>query len=80
MLSAPAKASVGTPFQVKAFYYPGQGKATKPVKGVSFAGASGTTNAKGEATVTASRAGTLELVGSATGFIRSAADTVTVTQ
>jgi hypothetical protein len=78
VLKAPARASVGTPFRVRAYYYPGQGSATKPIKGVSLSGASGTTNAQGVATVTATRAGTLRLVGSAKGYIRSAVDSVTV--
>ena len=78
VLTAPAKASVGTPFEVKAFYYPGQGNTTRPIKGVSFSGAAGTTNAQGVATITPSSAGTLKLVANATGYIRSALDTVTV--
>ena len=48
----------------------------KPLAGVSFTGVKGTTNAKGVATVTATKAGKLSLVGSKSGEIRSAAATV----
>lgn len=78
VLSAPKTATVGQAFTVKAFYYTGKGSATKPVAGVTFTGAKGTTNRRGVARVTAARAGRLSLVGSAKGEIRSAAQTVTV--
>ncbi len=80
VISAPAKATAGTSFQVKASYYPTKSKTAKPLAGVSFSGVKGTTNARGVATVTASQAGKLSLVGSKSGEIRSAATTVTVSK
>jgi hypothetical protein len=78
VLTAPKRASTGKPFTVRATYFTGKGSATKPISGVSFTGAKGTTNAKGVATVTPGKAGKLKLVGSRTGYIRSAAQTITV--
>jgi hypothetical protein len=80
VLTAPSKATVGKPFQVKAFYYRGASAATTPIPGVSFSGVKGTTNVQGAATVTASKAGKLSLVGSKLGEIRSAAATVLVSK
>jgi hypothetical protein len=80
VLTAPSKATVGKPFQVKAFYYRGASAATTPIPGVSFSGVKGTTNVQGAATVTASQAGKLSLVGSKLGEIRSAAATVVVSK
>jgi hypothetical protein len=80
VLTAPSKATVGKPFQVKAFYYRGASAATTPIPGVSFSGVKGTTNVQGVATVTASQAGKLSLVGSKLGEIRSAAATVVVSK
>jgi hypothetical protein len=80
VISAPAKATAGTAFTVKASYYPTKSKTAKPLAGVSFKGVKGTTNAEGVATVTASQAGKLSLVGSKTGEIRSAAATVVVSK
>ena len=80
VLTAPSKATVGKPFQVKAFYYRGASAATTPIPGVSFSGVKGTTNVEGAATVTASKAGKLSLVGSKLGEIRSAAATVVVSK
>ena len=80
VLTAPSKATVGKPFQVKAFYYRGASAATTPIPGVSFSGVKGTTNVKGVATVTATKAGKLSLVGSKLGEIRSAAATVVVSK
>jgi hypothetical protein len=80
VLTAPSKATVGKPFQVKAFYYRGASAATTPIPGVSFSGVKGTTNVQGAATVTASKAGKLSLVGSKLGEIRSAAATVVVSK
>lgn len=80
VVSAPAKATAGTAFQVKASYYPTKSKTAKPLAGVSFKGVKGNTNAKGVATVIASRAGKLSLVGSKSGKIRSAAATVVVSK
>ncbi len=59
--------------RVKASYYPTKSNTAKPLAGVSFTGVKGTTNAQGVATVTATRAGNLSLVGSKPGEIRSAA-------
>jgi hypothetical protein len=78
VISAPANATAGSSFQVKASYYPTKSNTAKPLAGVSFTGVKGTTNAQGVATVTASRAGKLSLVGSKPGEIRSAAATVAV--
>ncbi len=80
VIRAPKTATAGRPFTVRAVDYPGKGSATKPVSGVSFAGTSTKTNAKGVATLTVSKAETLSLVGSRTGFIRSAAARVTITK
>jgi hypothetical protein len=80
VLTAPSKATVGKPFQVKAFYYRGASAATTAIPGVSFSGVKGTTNVQGAATVTASKAGKLSLVGSKLGEIRSAAATVVVSK
>jgi hypothetical protein len=80
VLKAPSKATVGKPFQVKAFYYRGASAATTPIPGVSFSGVKGTTNVQGAATVTASKTGKLSLVGSKLGEIRSAAATVVVSK
>ena len=80
VISAPAKATAGTSFQVKASYYPTKSNKAKPLAGVTFKGVKGTTNAKGVATVTATKAGKLSLVGSKSGEIRSAAATVTVSK
>jgi hypothetical protein len=80
VLTAPSKATVGKPFQVRAFYYRGASAATTPIPGVSFSGVKGTTNVQGAATVTASKAGKLSLVGSKLGEIRSAAATVVVSK
>jgi len=78
VVSAPAKATAGTSFQVKASYYPTKSNTAKPLAGVRFTGVKGTTNANGVATVTATKAGKLSLVGSKQGEIRSAAVTVAV--
>jgi hypothetical protein len=80
VISAPAKATAGTSFQVKASYYPTKSNTAKPLAGVSFTGVTGKTNAKGVATVTATKAGKLSLVGSKSGEIRSAATTVSVSK
>ena len=81
VISAPAKATAGTSFQVKASYYPTKSKAAKPLAGVTITGVKGrVTNAKGVATVTANKAGKLSLVGSKSGEIRSAAATVVVSK
>ena len=77
-LSVPTKATVGKPFAVKAFYFPGKSNKTKPLSGVKLAGVKGTTNAKGVTTVTATKAGKLSIVGSKRNEIRSAAATVAV--
>jgi hypothetical protein len=80
VLKAPATATVGTPFTVRAFVYPGKGSATKPVAGIRFSGMHATTDAKGIATLTATHAGRLSLIGSGAGVIRSAAATVVVSR
>jgi hypothetical protein len=79
-LSVPTKATVGKPFQVKAFYFPGKSSQTKPLSGVKLSGVSATTNAKGIATVTATKAGKLSIVGVKRNEIRSAAATVGVSK
>ena len=77
-LRVPSKTTVGTPFVVKAFYFPGASNKTKPMAGVKLTGVKGTTNAKGVATVTATRPGKLSIVGSKRNEIRSAAARVSV--
>jgi hypothetical protein len=74
-VSGPARASVGKSFKVKAVWYTDAGKA-KALKGIKIDGA--TTNAKGIATITASKRGKLRLKASPKGYIRSAAITVKV--
>lgn len=78
VLKAPARATAGTPFTVKAYYYPGSSNKTKAISGVTFKGLSGSTNKRGVATLTASHSGKVTLVGSDKGYIRSAASTVAV--
>ena len=78
VLKTPARATAGTPFTVKAYYYPGSSNKTKPIAGVTFMGLSGSTNKSGVATLTGSHSGKLKLVGSDKGYIRSAASTVEV--
>jgi hypothetical protein len=80
VISAPATAAAGRSFQVKASYFPSKSNKAKPLAGVSFTGVKGTTNAKGVATVTATKPGKLSLVGSKPGEIRSAAATVVVSK
>ncbi|MGH3263855.1 MAG: hypothetical protein ACRDNS_17900, partial [Trebonia sp.] len=78
VVTAPKRATAGKSFRVRASYFSAPGARTKPVAGVSFTGARGRTNAQGVATLRAAKPGRLRLVGSRTGFIRSAAQTVTV--
>ena len=78
VLSVPAKATVGKAFSIKASYFPGKSNNTKPLAGVKLSGIKGTTNAKGIATVTATKPGKLSIVGSKRHEIRSAATTVAV--
>jgi Domain of unknown function (DUF4430) len=73
VLSAPAHATTGHGFTVKATYFGAKGGA-KPLAGVAVKGA-GTTNAKGITTVTATKKGKLSLIASRAGYIR---DEVTV--
>ena len=80
VISAPKKATAGRSFRIRAYYFPGAGTQTKPIAGVSFAGERGKTNARGVATVTATRTGKLKLTGSRTGYIRSAPQTVGVSR
>lgn len=76
VLSAPARARAGRSFSVKASYYGAKG-AARSLAGVAVKGG-GRTNQQGVATVTAPKAGKLQLTGSRTGYIRAEA-TVTVT-
>ena len=71
VLSAPAHATAGRPFTVKATYYGLKGGA-KPLAGVTIGGA-GVTNKQGVATVTATKAGKLKLLASRKGDIRAEA-------
>jgi hypothetical protein len=73
---APAKATAGKPFTLKAVSYSDQGKAT-PQPGVSFNGTNGKTNKQGKLTVTvlSSKKAPVTFTGSEKGFIR---DSVTV--
>jgi hypothetical protein len=76
---APASARAGKPFKVAVVYYDGKGVA-KPLAGatVKGAGTSATTNAKGIARLTDSRAGRITLAASKNGYVRAAAVTVKV--
>ena len=78
VIAAPGRVTAGRSFTVRTFDYPGRGSSTKPVSGVRLAGARGETNSRGVATVTATHAGRLRLVGSRSGYVRSAARTITV--
>lgn len=80
VVTAPAKAVAGRAFTVHAFAYKGAGKATMPVSGVGFKGVKAKTNAKGVARITVGKRETLTLVGAHKGYIRSAAQTVTITK
>jgi hypothetical protein len=71
VLSAPAHATTGHAFTVKATYFGAKG-AAKPLAGVAVKDG-GTTNAHGLATVTVAKPGTLSLTASRTGYIRAEA-------
>ena len=47
VISAPAKATAGTSFQVKASYYPTKSNTAKPLAGVSFTGVTGNDQCQG---------------------------------
>ena len=64
VISAPAKATAGTLVPVKASYYPTKSQHGQAVGGCRASPGKGTTNAQGVATVTATKAGKLSLVGS----------------
>jgi hypothetical protein len=73
--TAPGHASVGTAFKVKVVYYNAKGKAT-PLSGASVAGKR--TNTRGIATIKPTKAGTLVLRATKTGYIRAASVHVAV--
>jgi hypothetical protein len=87
VLTAPRTVRAGTPFRVRTFVYPGKGDATRPVRTPRFVvhDNSGSTTSRqatsgrGVTTLTESSAGTVTIVATATGDIRSAAVTVKVT-
>jgi hypothetical protein len=73
-VSAPAIATVGQPFTVKAVYYTAKGKA-KPLAGatVKVGSQSAKTNSAGTAAFTAPQTGTLKVAAGKTGYIRDEA-------
>jgi hypothetical protein len=73
-ITAPATATAGTPFTLKAVSYSDQGKATAQA-GVSFNGIKGTTNKQGKLTVTVplSKQAPVTFTGSEKGYIRASA-------
>jgi hypothetical protein len=75
-ITAPSHATTGTAFTVTVVSYTAKGKA-RPLSGAVLDGAR--TNAQGVATITPTKTGRLRLTASRTGYIRSAAVTVTVT-
>jgi hypothetical protein len=80
VLSGPARATVGRPFEVKAFYYKPTPKrplgVPTPVAGAHVGGA--ITNKHGTVTLTAQHAGRLKYTATETGYVRSAPVTVRV--
>ena len=86
--SAPTKVSVGQPFTLRDFDYPGKSNATRGVSGAHYSAigaghvsfAASMSSAAGAERVSASKPGTLRIVVSKPGYVRSAAVTVTVTR
>jgi hypothetical protein len=79
ILSAPARAKVGSPFTVKASYFKSSKGAATPLAHAKVTRAGAVTDKHGATTVTATKAGKLTLVASLKGYIRAEA-TVTVTK
>jgi len=84
VVKAPATVSAGTPFKVRTFVYPGKSSKETPVTSPSFSfkegGATASlTNANGITKLTATTPGTLTLVVTAAGEIRTQRISVTVT-
>lgn len=77
VISAPQRATVGRSFKVKLSFF-GAKASAQPLGGVTVAGAGVVTNRQGVATVDPQKAGKLRLSASATGYIRSAVASVTV--
>ena len=76
VLAAPKHATTNHSFEVKVSYY-AKGVA-KPLAGVSVNGANTVSNRSGIVTITPKRVGKLTLKGTRSGYVRSAAATVTV--
>jgi hypothetical protein len=79
ILTAPARAKVGTPFSVKASYFKSSKGAATPLAHVKVTKAGAATDKHGATTVTATKAGKLTLIASLKGYIRAEA-TVSVTK
>jgi hypothetical protein len=79
ILTAPAKATAGRSFSVKASYFKSTKGKAKALKGVKVTDAAGVTSSKGSATVTVSKPGKITLVATLKGYIRAEA-TVNVTR
>jgi hypothetical protein len=72
ILSAPAHATAGHAFKVKATYFPGSKGPAKALSGVAIKGG-GVTNKQGTVSVTPAKSGKLQLLGSRKGYIRAEA-------
>ena len=79
ILTAPAKASAGQAFSVKATYLKSAKGKAKALKGVKVTDAGGVTSSNGSATVTVTKPGKVTLVATLKGYIRAEA-TVNVSQ
>jgi hypothetical protein len=73
ILTAPKRATAGTPFAVRASYFKHNKGAATPLAGVRVTGAGAVTDKHGAATVTATKAGKVTLVASLKGYIRAEA-------
>lgn len=79
MLTAPAKATAGRAFSVKATYFKSTKGKAKALKGVKVTDAAGVTSSAGSASVSVSKPGKVTLVATLKGYIRAEA-TVDVTK
>jgi hypothetical protein len=79
ILTAPAKATAGQAFSVKATYLKSAKGKAKALKGVKVTDAGAVTSTNGSATVTVAKAGSVTLIATLKGYIRAEA-TVNVSQ
>ena len=79
ILTAPAKATAGHGFSVKATYFKSSKGKAKALKGVKVTDAGGATGSGGAATVTVNKPGKVTLVATLKGYVRAEA-TVNVTK